>query len=198
MMPVAAVALEVLFDGRRLTLNFLAGVALGLFGGFMAAGANLTDAKFGLGAAMGIAATFIFAWGSRKTVKGLPMMTSFGQTTLTLVGAMLFCQATLAIFLVMGWQGTQYSALDTQGWIMLLIYAWGAMAASQAFWIVAISKLGIGLASFHLNATPFYVMLILFATGGGWNWNQATGASLVAIGVVLAQRNDRWAMVAAE
>lgn len=197
MMPVAAVALEVIFDGRKLTVNFIVGVALVLLGGFIATGANLVDAEYGTGAALGIAATIIFAWGSRKTVKGLPMMTSFGKTTLTLVGAMLFCQATFLLFLVMGWQGTQSAALDGTGWIMMLIYAWGAMAVSQAFWLLAVSKLGIGLASFHLNATPFYVMLILLAMGGGWDWGQAYGASLVIIGVVLAQRNDRWAVVVA-
>ena len=198
MMPVAAVALEVLFDGRRLTANFLAGVVLVLIGGFMATGANLMQGSFGLGAALGVVATFLFAWGSRKTVKSLPMMTSFGQTTLTLVGTMLFCQAALIVFFAMGWQGTQSAALDSTGWALLLIYAWGAMAASQAFWIVAVSKLGIGLASFHLNAAPFYVMLILLAMGGSWDWGQALGAGIVVIGVVLAQRNDRRNMVAAE
>jgi drug/metabolite transporter (DMT)-like permease len=140
----------------------------------------------------------MFAWGSRKTVKGLPNMTSLGQTTVTFMGAMLFCLATLALFLAMGWQGTQMSKLSSHGWAMMLLYAWGAMAVSQLLWILSVSKMGIGLVSFHMNAAPFYVMLILLVMGGGWNWDQAVGAALVAVGVILAQRSGRWAVVATE
>ena len=104
-------------------------------------------------------------------------MTSLGQTTLTLIGAMLFCQIALGVFLLFGWAGTHWAVLDGFGWLMLLIYAWGAMAISQAFWILGVGKMGVGLASFHLNAAPFYVMLILLATGGAWDWGQATGAA---------------------
>jgi drug/metabolite transporter (DMT)-like permease len=198
MMPIAAVTLEVMFDGRKLTINFIMGVLLVIFGGFIAAGANLTDAKFGLGAVIGISSTFMFAWGSRKTVKGLPNMTSLGQTTLTFMGAMLFCLVVLALFLAMGWQGTQMSKLSGHGWTMMLLYAWGAMAVSQLLWILSVSKMGIGLVSFHMNAAPFYVMLILLVMGGRWNWDQAIGAGLVAAGVIFAQRGGRWIVVAAE
>ncbi|WP_291837882.1 hypothetical protein [Limimaricola sp.] len=43
-------------------------------------------------------------------------------------------------------------------------------------------------AAFHINIAPFYVMMILLALGGVWNWPQAIGAAIVALGVVLAQR----------
>jgi drug/metabolite transporter (DMT)-like permease len=69
----------------------------------------------------------------------------------------------------------------------LAIFAIGGLAISQMLWIVAVGKLGVGLAALHINATPFYVMLILFALGGAWNWMQAFGALLVAIGVIIAQ-----------
>ena len=198
MMPVAAVALEVVLDGRRMTLSFALGVCLVLIGGVAATGANLMDGRFGLGALMGLSATFLFGWGSRKTVKGLPEMTSFGQTTLTLIGAMLFCLVTLLVFVAFGWSGTHWSPLDGTGWMMLLLYSWGAMAVSQAFWILGVGKMGVGIASFHLNAGPFYVMLILLAMGGSWDWGQALGAAILAIGVVLAQRGDAWEQVPAE
>jgi membrane protein YdbS with pleckstrin-like domain len=38
-----------------------------------------------------------------------------------------------------------------------------------------------------MNATPFYVMLILFAMGGAWNWTQAFAAAIVGLGVLIAQ-----------
>jgi hypothetical protein len=38
-----------------------------------------------------------------------------------------------------------------------------------------------------MNAVPVYVMIIMFALGAGWNWPQAYGAVIVAIGVLIAQ-----------
>ncbi len=189
-MPVGAVALEVACDGRKLTRYFLAGVVLVLLGGYLATGTKLTQGSFGLGAALGLLATLIFAWGSRKAVKGLPELSSFGQTTLTLIGAALFCFITFGVFLTLNLPGTTSAPLGLQGWGLLLIYAWGAMAVSQAFWIVGVGKLGIGIASFHLNAAPFYVMLVMLWLGGSWNWQQAIGAAILAVGVVVTQRRE--------
>ena len=70
---------------------------------------------------------------------------------------------------------------------MIMLFGVGSLAISQLMWIVAVGHLGIGLASLHINATPFYVMLILFAFGGVWNWLQAFAAVVVAIGVLVAQ-----------
>ena len=187
-MPATAVALEVLFDGRRLTRNFVFGACLVLIGGYLATGIDMRQATYGLGIALGLLATALFAWGSRKTVKGLPEMSPLGQCTITLCGAMLFSMATLAAFQIFGWSGSHAAPLGLWGWSMLLIYALGAMALSQAFWILGVSRLGIGIASFHLNAAPFYVMLMLFALGDDWDWNRALGAAILGAGVILAQR----------
>ena len=63
----------------------------------------------------------------------------------------------------------------------------GGLAISQVLWIMSIGSLGIAMSSLHINATPFYVMLILFALGGAWNWTQATAAAVVGLGVLVAQ-----------
>jgi drug/metabolite transporter (DMT)-like permease len=63
----------------------------------------------------------------------------------------------------------------------------GSIALSQTLWIVSVGLLGIGIASLHMNAVPFYVMLITFAMGGSWNWAQAAGAAIVVLGVAVAQ-----------
>ena len=47
----------------------------------------------------------------------------------------------------------------------LAVFALGSLALSQILWIISVGRLGIGLASLHINAVPFYVMLILFALG---------------------------------
>lgn len=52
--------------------------------------------------------------------------------------------------------------------------------------------LGVLFASFHSNAVPFYVMIIMvFLFGDIWNWVQASGAFVVALGVIIAQ-NNKW------
>jgi len=47
-MPLAAVTLEVILDGRRISRWFLMGIILVLFGGFLATGATLDSVSFGL------------------------------------------------------------------------------------------------------------------------------------------------------
>ena len=44
-----------------------------------------------------------------------------------------------------------------------------------------------GVVSFHLNAAPFYVMLIMLVFGYVWSWLQAIGACILAVGVITAQ-----------
>jgi drug/metabolite transporter (DMT)-like permease len=63
----------------------------------------------------------------------------------------------------------------------------GSIALSQTLWITSVGQLGIGISSLHMNAVPFYVMLITFALGGTWNWAQAIGAAIVVAGVIVAQ-----------
>ena len=190
-MPVGGVALEVALDGRRLTRNFVFGIGLVLLGGFLATGVNWQDAGFGLGAAVGLSASALFAWGSRGTVKNLPGMTPLGQTAVTTVGMALFCMVVFAVFALAGSDFAIVPVMDANGWGLMLIYAWVALAISQVFWIYGVSGLGIGVASFHLNAAPFYVMLILLAFGGSWSWMQAVGAAVLTAGVVIAQRRSR-------
>jgi drug/metabolite transporter (DMT)-like permease len=35
-------------------------------------------------------------------------------------------------------------------------------------------------------------MLILFTFGESWDWGQALGVAILALGVVIAQRGDAW------
>ena len=78
--------------------------------------------------------------------------------------------------------------MDSRHIMMLLIFSLPAIAISQLLWIWAAGGLGILLASLHMNAVPFYVMVIVVIfLGDPWGWDQAIGAALVATGVLLAQ-----------
>ncbi|MBL9052374.1 MAG: hypothetical protein JNN02_01485, partial [Tabrizicola sp.] len=69
----------------------------------------------------------------------------------------------------------------------LLLFSVGAVGIAQWLFVKAVGRIGIGMTTLHMNATPFYVMLILFAAGGLWNWTHATAAAIVGLGVLIAQ-----------
>lgn len=187
-MPIIGMGIEVIFDGRRVTLSLILGMALSLLGGLIALqGGN--DAANGtlLGALLCLLSVVIFTVGSRITVTAIPNMTPLGRTTITLTGAGATALGMVALATLFGLPPPDWSALGAPEAGAMLVYAIAGLALSQLLWIVSVGRLGIGLASLHINATPFYVMLILFALGGPWLWHQVLGAALVALGVLVAQ-----------
>ena len=189
-MPVAAISLEMFLDGRKMTRWFFFGVVLVLFGGFVASGATFENDSIGFAAFLGITGVILFAWGSRATVNNLPGMSILGKTAVTtsgMAGTAVIVYFICSIFFEIT---ESESSITLKHLGLLLIYAWIAIGISQIFWIKSVSQLGIGLASFHLNATPFYVMLILFILGDSWVWSQAIGAAIVITGVILAQQKS--------
>jgi len=189
-MPVFAVSLEMLLDGRKMTFWFFFGVVLVLWGGYIASGASLIENNIGFAILIGFLGVALFAWGSRATVKSLPGMTTLGQVAVTSFG-----MAGLSI--VLYFIGTTFmdltisaSSITLKHLGLVLIYAWLGLGISQILWIKAVSQLGIGIASFHLNAVPFYVMFMLFLLGDQWFWHQAIGALIVITGVIMAQQKS--------
>lgn len=190
-MPVAGIALEVLLDGRRMRLQMVMGLALGLIGGLLAYGVGRGGMQIGVGAVAAFGSVLAFTWGSRATVKAFPDLTSIGRTALTVAGA------SIAMLVVAGahttWAGTviDWGAMGRAEWGALALYGVGSLGISlgisQVLWIIAVGRLGIGIASMHMNAVPFYVMVIMFVLGAGWNWMQAFAACIVVIGVLIAQ-----------
>ena len=68
------------------------------------------------------------------------------------------------------------------------VFASGALGISQVLWIMSVERLGIGLSALHINAAPFYVMLILFALGQPWDWVAGRGRPRSwCLGVLVAQ-----------
>ena len=185
-MPVFAVTLEILFDDRKMTLWFFFGVILVLMGGYIASGATFDNNGIGFAALIGLIGVALFGWASRATVKNLPGMSTLGQTSVTSFG-MAGISAVLYLFCyILGLTETT-SVITINHLGLVLIYGWLGLGISQILWIKGISQLGIGIASFHLNAAPFYVMFVLFLLGDSWIWYQAIGAFIVITGVIIAQ-----------
>jgi len=187
-MPVVGIALECLLDGRRLTIATVAGVILSLAGGLVAYAARMGSFSLGLGALAAFGSVFAYTWGSRATVVAFPMLSSMGRATITLAGAGIATALAAAAAVAVGIEpAPDWTRVGWPEVAAMAVYAIGSLSVTQALWIMAVGHLGIGAASMHMNATPFYVMLFLFALGGGWNWIQALGAVIVVLGVLVAQ-----------
>ena len=190
-MPLFAVGLEVALDGRRLSGRFLLAVALVLSGGALAAGVIPGKSSIGAGFALGLFASGIFAWGSRKTVKSFPTLSPLVRTTITTSGMFGFMAVLCLAAILLENSLSVIGSLDISNLKILFIYALLGLAFSQIFWIKAVEDIGIGIASFHLNAAPFYVMIIVFVLGSEWNWIQALGAAILTVGTLLAQLPEK-------
>lgn len=186
-MPIVGIALEVAFDGRKITLALILGLVLSILGALLALDSGTDGLSLGWGALFCFAFVLSFTLGSRLTVTRFPKETSLGRTAVTMTGAAI---TAATVTLVQTASGTPLPGFDAWGLteaLALLLYSIGALGVSQLFWLMSIERLGIGLSALHINAAPFYVMLILFALGGSWNWPQAGAAALVALGVLIAQ-----------
>ena len=186
-MPITAIGLEVILDNRQLTIRFLLAVILVLLGGVLASGVMVHDLSVGTGFVVGLIGSGFFAWGSRQTVKKLPDLSPLSRTVVTTGGMVAFC---LICWIGAGFMGQSSATLSISNQsdiALLLIYSLLGLSISQVLWIKSVADIGVAIASFHLNATPFYVMVIIFLFGGGWNWMQTGGVLILMMGAVLAQ-----------
>jgi drug/metabolite transporter (DMT)-like permease len=186
-MPVAGIALECVADRRPFTRAVAMGLVLSIVGGLVALAGNMGAVDFGFGALAALASVLCYTWGSRETVRALPDLTALGRCAITVAGAaIIMLIATLADGMVRdAWP--DWGAIGLREFTGLVIFGIGSMAVSQLLWIISVGRIGIGAASLHMNAVPFYVMLIVFVMGGAWNWWQTAGAVIVVAGAFIAQ-----------
>lgn len=186
--PAVGLAIEALAGRRRITLPVVLGLILTLAGGIMASASGGFSVSLGIGALAAFGAVICYTLGSSLTVTALPEETDIGRAAVTITGSAGIGALVTLAWALSGGPAPDWPAIGWTEFGALLIFGVGAIGISQLLWIMGVSRIGIGMASFHLNAAPFYVMLILFALGSPWNWWQAAGAAVVALGVVIAQR----------
>ena len=192
MMPIVGALLEVTLDGRRMRPRLLCGIVLALMGGLLATGTRMNEGNFGWGSLLCLFSVVLFAWATRATNKNFRGLSFVGQTTITLSGSLVVVLMVLLLMRVFDVPGTTIGLLDSNHILLLVFTSVASLALAQFMWIRGAAGLGIMLASLHMNAVPFYVMVIVVLfLGESWNWWQAGGASLVAVGVLLAQSASR-------
>jgi len=188
MMPIFGGLLEVIFEGRKLRPRLIIGIIFALFGGYLATGVKLSEGTFGLGALLCLFAIPLYAWSTRTITREFPKLSPIAQTTTTLIGAWLFVITAYIVSTIFGFEGTKVGLMDGYNIAMLLIFSIAALAISQLLWIKAAGSLGILFASLHMNAVPFYVMIVMVIFfDASWSWMQALGAFFVGIGVIYSQ-----------
>lgn len=186
-MPVVAIALECRFDRRRFTGRLLLGLALSVAGGIAVYGARMGHLNIGLGAAATLASVVVFAWGSRAAVTALPGLSALGRTAVTITGGTLVVLLVQAVQPYLGGESLPLGRIGAREWSLAAFIGVGSMALSQVLFLIGVARLGIGVAAMHINAAPFYVMLLSLGFGAGWSWPAAGAAGLVLLGVLIAQ-----------
>lgn len=189
--PIVGIALECLLDQRRMTPGMVAGLLLSVLGGVLALDWSTGGVSLGLGAAAAFGAVLAFTWASRATVTAFPGLTALGRTTVTVTGGAAVAVVAAGLGVVFDTPATDWAALGWPEVGALLLFGIGSLAVSQTLWITGVARLGIGLASLHMNTASFYVMLIVFLAGGLWDWQRAFGAAVVVLGVLVAQGRRR-------
>ncbi len=189
MMPVSGVFLEYIFEKKRITLNFFISIVLVIIGGIIVSGISSENLVFNFGIFLGIFSSLFFAWGSRQTVISLNNVNVMAQTLVTTAGMSIFSLLVLILsnFLFKNELFIYEFKFNDMG--LLIFYSFFCIAISQVLWIRAVKLIGIGIASFHLNITPFYVMLILIFIGYEWSWIKFAGALIVFSGIVISQKD---------
>jgi drug/metabolite transporter (DMT)-like permease len=192
MMPIVGALLEVTLDGRRMRPLLLCGILLALLGGLLATGTRMNEGNFGWGSLLCLFSVVLFAWATRATNHSFRGLSFVGQTTITLSGSLVVVLTVFLLMKLLAIPGTAIGLLDANHVALLVFSSVASLALAQFMWIRGAAGLGILLASLHMNAVPFYVMVIVVLfLGESWNWWQAAGAAVVAVGVLLAQLASR-------
>ena len=184
--PAFAAILEVLLDGRKIKWTFVCGIIIAILGGVVAIGLSTSEGSILYGGLSVVFASFCYAWGTRASVKMLPGMTALGRTATSCVGALIFLGTILIFSITLDYQEIPVAFTDKKFYMALIVHAFFGIILSQWLYILAVSKVGVAVTSIHVNAAPFYVMIIVVLLGGDWSWNSVYGALLVGFGVFLA------------
>ena len=189
MMPVAGVLLEVFFDKKQISRTFILGLLCAVIGGLIAAGVGLNDYNLNIGFFWCLSAVCLYAWATRETNRSLSQFSSLGQSIITLIGAATFVSIILSFAAFIFPEQRQYGSFDSETLIVMFAFSVLSVSISQPCWIAGARGLGIAIASFHLNAVPFYVMGVLVFMGDDmFDPFKLLGVALITLGVFLAQK----------
>jgi drug/metabolite transporter (DMT)-like permease len=186
-LPLLAAMMSAAAGDGRLRTSLLGGVGLAICGGLLATlGTAQAGPGFRGGEIMVLAAVTCFVWYSRRTVTHFPGVRDLPKTAAALICA----SGVLLVFTAAGLgAGLAEPHYDLSPRSLLLLAWMGpiAFAGASLLWLTATRMLGVTVAGIHQNEIPFFVMALLLAFGGSFEWLHVAGAMLVLAGAGLAQ-----------
>jgi drug/metabolite transporter (DMT)-like permease len=185
--PLFSVMLGVIKHEETLSLRIMVSIGLAICGGVLVSWSSTqTQAGFQGGELLMLGAVILWTWYSRVAVTRLLVIPAYPRTVLTMLGGAL-CLIPVALVLEgSGWVdlSAPWSGFDFVLIGGLCVFGVGL---SMVCWMISAEKIGVTIAALHINALPFYVLLLGLMFGGTLLMSQVIGAVLVATGAVLAQ-----------
>ena len=185
--PLFSVMLGVIKHEETLSPRIMIAIGLAICGGVLVSWSSTqTQAGFQGGELLVLGAVILWTWYSRVSVTRLLVIPAYPRTVLTILGGAL-CLIPVALVL----EGSGWVDLNAP-WSVSDLPLIGGLCAfgvglSMVCWMISAEKIGVTIAALHINALPFYVLLLGLMFGGTLLMSQVTGAVLVATGAVLAQ-----------
>ena len=185
--PLFSVMLGVIKHEETLSPRIMIAIGLAICGGVLVSWSSTqTQAGFQGGELLVLGAVILWTWYSRVSVTRLLVIPAYPRTVLTLLGGAL-CLIPVALVL----EGSGWVDLNAP-WSVSDLPLIGGLCAfgvglSMVCWMISAEKIGVTIAALHINALPFYVLLLGLMFGGTLLVSQVTGAVFVAAGAVLAQ-----------
>ena len=131
-------------------------------------------------------ATILYAWYSRCCVFKLSHLSGFTITCVTLgtggITALAIGLGSIALGLT-----PQTFDLSTRSLVLIIILGTGGVGLSTALWIIATRRIGVTLAAFYINLSPFFVMISSIVIGGKLVLVQFLAALIVVTAALIAQ-----------
>jgi drug/metabolite transporter (DMT)-like permease len=186
-LPLVSAVMGFALGQERITAMITLGIACAIAGGILASlppeGASL---DFRGGEFLVVGSVLLFTWYSRASVTRLAALPDLTKTAVTMMAATVVVTLASGAVTAGGTVEARYDLSPTS--IGLLVWVgFVSNGLSMFLWLVGARKLGVTIAAIHLNAVPFYVILIALILGGTLYVSQVWGACLVALGALLAQ-----------
>jgi drug/metabolite transporter (DMT)-like permease len=187
--PVVAAVMGYAVGRERLGPGQLVGIALAVMGALLLSPSLQAGGPgFRGGEPLLLLSVIAWTWYSRATgerLRGLGALATGGLT-------MAFGATLLLLLAGLGGAITPLAfdpAPAYLGWLLWMGVV--AIGGSVPLWLVAVRRLGVTVASLHVNLAPFWVILLGVGLGGTIILRQVLGAAMIAAGAVVAQRSRR-------
>jgi drug/metabolite transporter (DMT)-like permease len=182
--PVVVTAGAWLFLRERITLRFLAGMALAMGGAALLVDASAAlGARYVLGDMLGLITACFFG---SYVVAVARLRDTYSASTIMLYSSLVTCVLLLAATLM---AGERLLPVTASGWIVLLALAWISQAMGQGLIAYALGHLPASFSALAILIEPLTAAVL------GWVWlgealgvRQAVGGVVVLAGIAVARR----------